>query len=543
VNQGAAVWLRFRAELRTRWRAWVGLGLLTGLAAGAVLALVAGGRRTDSAYSRFIDGQAASDFVVVNYPGDGTTIFDFAELAALPMVADSERSVFEYIGFGSAGGTPGIAPTKNARARIDRVGVIEGRLPDARRADEIAVSFDVAESNRIQVGSEVHYIAPGQTPVPGTSEFEALSRDEQEDLIRILDAFPGLRLTVVGIVAAPGEFPPAAQGIPCCVHLSRAFADLDVAGGEVLSVRLRERVGAERAFLRALQQRSEGLPFQVLARRDETARVQRSIRVQAVGLWILAGLTALVAVLVVGQLIARSIAIHATDSPLLDALGMTRRQRFGLGLLGAGSVGIVAGIVGIAVAIALSPLFPAGVARHAELDNGVHLDSLVVLGGSLVTFALVVVLAVVPAWRTAHVVHADPPVRRSSGRMARLVALRTPVPMSLGIRMVTERGRGRSALPIGTSVLAIVLGITSLVGALTFGASLDHLLETPALYGQTWDLAVTNFEQEPPLAETLLPELRGHDDVSAVALFGPGIELWARGEPLGRCTRTGTRKG
>lgn len=38
-----AVWMRFRAELRARWRAWLGLALLLGLAAGAVMALLAAG--------------------------------------------------------------------------------------------------------------------------------------------------------------------------------------------------------------------------------------------------------------------------------------------------------------------------------------------------------------------------------------------------------------------------------------------------------------------------------------------------------------------
>jgi len=78
------VWLRFRAELRTRWRAWLGFALLVGFAAGAVLALIAGGRRTDSAYDRFLAEHRASDVAIVDagvgdevrarrrcHPGDG----------------------------------------------------------------------------------------------------------------------------------------------------------------------------------------------------------------------------------------------------------------------------------------------------------------------------------------------------------------------------------------------------------------------------------------------------------------------------------------
>src|SRR5688572_18647505 len=61
-----AVSYRFRAELRTRWRAWLALALLVGLAGGAVLALAAGARRTDTAYSRFLSAQNAYDALVIN---------------------------------------------------------------------------------------------------------------------------------------------------------------------------------------------------------------------------------------------------------------------------------------------------------------------------------------------------------------------------------------------------------------------------------------------------------------------------------------------
>jgi hypothetical protein len=66
-----AVWYRFRAELRSRWRAWLGLGLLVGLAAGAVMALAAGARRTDSAYARFLDRHDAYDAMVFDFGQPG----------------------------------------------------------------------------------------------------------------------------------------------------------------------------------------------------------------------------------------------------------------------------------------------------------------------------------------------------------------------------------------------------------------------------------------------------------------------------------------
>ena len=51
-------------ELSARWRGWVLLGLLVGVAGGAVLTAAAGARRTDSAYSRFLVASRASDVFV-----------------------------------------------------------------------------------------------------------------------------------------------------------------------------------------------------------------------------------------------------------------------------------------------------------------------------------------------------------------------------------------------------------------------------------------------------------------------------------------------
>jgi ABC-type uncharacterized transport system permease subunit len=50
----AAVWARARAELRRRWQATVLLVMVVGLAGGAVMAAVAGARRTDSGMDRFL---------------------------------------------------------------------------------------------------------------------------------------------------------------------------------------------------------------------------------------------------------------------------------------------------------------------------------------------------------------------------------------------------------------------------------------------------------------------------------------------------------
>jgi hypothetical protein len=56
--------------------------------------------------------------------------------------------------------------------------------------------------------------------------------------------------------------------------------------------------------------------------------------------------------------------------------------------------------------------------------------------------------------------------------------------------MALEPGRGRSAVPVRTTIGAAVIGITCVMAALTFGAGLTHLVATPPLYGWNWDVIV-----------------------------------------------------
>jgi hypothetical protein len=123
-----AVWYRFRAELRSRWWAWLGLGLLVGLAAGAVMALAAGARRTDSAYARFLDTHDAYDAMVFDFGQPGSPgVGGFDKVMALPSVEDSAEGDLGAIPLGDshvvalARRTGGSAP-RSTRSSCSRAG-------------------------------------------------------------------------------------------------------------------------------------------------------------------------------------------------------------------------------------------------------------------------------------------------------------------------------------------------------------------------------------------------------------------------------------
>src|SRR5204862_2748389 len=74
-----------------------------------------------------------------------------------------------------------------------------------------------------------------------------------------------------------------------------------------------------------------GVPFNGVfftAERDRSETVARAVRPQALALALLAAVVALAAFLVAGQVLPRQVCLDAGDSPVLGAIGMTRRERF-----------------------------------------------------------------------------------------------------------------------------------------------------------------------------------------------------------------------
>src|SRR5262245_30830399 len=89
----ARLWLG--TDLRARWRAAIGLCLLTGVAVGASLTAAAGARRTESAYPRFLAKYGAFDTEVTTGNNPRTDqIFD--QVAHLPQVVATSRSSLFY---------------------------------------------------------------------------------------------------------------------------------------------------------------------------------------------------------------------------------------------------------------------------------------------------------------------------------------------------------------------------------------------------------------------------------------------------------------
>ena len=146
----AAVWVLVKARLRGRWRPLLGLTLLIGVAAGAVMTAAIGARRPETAYPRLLEATLAEDVHVGvgRYAEEHPGYID--ELRRLPQVVDlglaSVAFLVRDIGPGPAGSSAftGIAPLMSTDGRfgwtVNRPLILAGRRPDPGRAEEVALS-------------------------------------------------------------------------------------------------------------------------------------------------------------------------------------------------------------------------------------------------------------------------------------------------------------------------------------------------------------------------------------------------------------------
>jgi ABC-type lipoprotein release transport system permease subunit len=107
-----------------------------------------------------------------------------------------------------------------------------------------------------------------------------------------------------------------------------------------------------------------------------------------------------------------------------------------------------------------------------------------------------------------------------------LARLGLPPTIVAGARMALEPGRGRTAVPVRTTLAGVTLGLAALAGALTFGASLTHLLDTPRLYGWNWDEVVTTYGADPN------PDLDPHREAIAAVRGIESASIGSSGVPI-----------
>lgn len=492
----AAVRLWSAAFLRRRARAVLGLVLMIGLGAGFSLTAAGGARRASTGWERFrADTLAPHALFSIPRSAPG----GFERVAGLPSV--ELVAPFSYTPVVPARMRPGFAGgsfvglTDAFGSSLYRPRILAGRRPLAGRADEVTMNRAMAEGAGLRVGQRV-------TLVSGF------------DPTALTDLGP---VTIVGLHV--GAFDLGANAGNASLLLPAAFlrahrADL-VIGPPSGAVRLRGGDAAAGSFAEQVAG-AVGAGAFVIPAREEGVAVADALHVQAVALWLLAGVAGM-ATLVAGiQALGRVLGEAAADQGALSALGLTAGGRRALWWVPALAVGVAAAAVAVAGAVAASPLLPTGLARRVEPDPGVFVDPLTLaVGGGLVLLGLAA--AGLAYGRRQTRAGRRPAGRRSPRPQA------GPVAVGIGADWALAPPRGPAGAAARSAVVAVVAGVAGVVAVVTFAASLGHLFATERLYGWEFDGALVSSDG---IAD-------GFDDVVAGLGDDPSVTGLARGEVVG----------
>jgi len=531
----AAVQLR-----RRRW-ATLALVLLVGVAGGAVMAAVAGARRTDTAIDRFVAYNRPEELeVLVN---DASAL---PKVASLPQVATWSEATYMMLSPTRTGAGFG---TLNAFGAVDgafltgirRPPMVAGRLPRPDEADEVFVDASEARDRHLRVGSRLHLWAFGRDQIEAAigSGFGDLGAPNG----------PEYTLKVVGIgheasdlVLTPDDVVHDAvyEGVGSVV-MTKAFTArlardlglpslLALPGTTAVDLRLEHGLADLPAFENAVREIAPDADIHVGSDVVEatTRRAGKATHIEAIALLAFGVLSAVAALVVLGQALSRQMTLDAVDHPTLAALGLSRWRLILVSLSRPAVIALGGALVAVVVALLASPFTPIGLARRAEPHPGFSADVAVVAIGFVGVVAIVIGWAAMSAWRrTARAgapIDEQAPPRPSALRGAAAVSSLGPT-ATTGIAMSLERGRRAM---FGTAVAGTLAAVAGVMAAVTFGASLHHLVATPADQGWTWDVLVGNPNSTPPEPDAIL------DDARTKLASNPAVGAFAAGAlPVG----------
>lgn len=484
-----ASWLWARADLRRRWRAVVVLTVLAGLAGGFAVTAFVGARRTSTAWERFRAETLADDAFVSIPSRPEPEVAD--ELAAMPGVIDAAS--FVYVAVTLPGATEGgaFAATDDRLMRtVQRGRVLEGRRADPSRADEIVVNPVMASAAQVAVGQRVTLEGVGDREFSKAVTVVGVVLTAND--LALNTGFPSALLT-------PAFFD--AHGHEVDAGRVNQFVRLDRGGDGVAAFRdqVVERYGAEGGVL-------------VGDSNQEANGIRNALRLQATAMALLAAVAAAAAVLAVGQALARHVANAATEGPALRALGMTSGERTWGSYPAVVIVALGGATLAIGVAVASSPLVPTGLARQVEPDSGIKLDLVAMGGGGMVLAALVATAGFRAARRAARLRGTEPLISKAQG-------IRAPLGPAATVGLATALGRAgqRTRASTRSAMAAAFVGALGVAAAATFAASLDHLLETPRLYGWNFDAVAGIGGDDPSRIDDAIAGLAKDPDVTRLA--------------------------
>ncbi len=488
-------WYRFRVTFRSQWSGLLSLVLLTGLVGGLSIGAIAAARSTESSFVDFAERSNTPDLAVLDgfyNPAIGLNAgYNPAllrKIARLPHVHKVESQVGIYAGPVGKNNEPlfiagSIAPNGGVDGLgfdIDRITVTEGRMPNPKSPNEFVLDSATARAYGYHVGETVTIGWASNTDASSATFKVPRSQQMRATLVGV-GAFQATRLFQDQDEAGNTQimfFTPAFTRmlLKCCTN--DMLSELTLNGGS------RYQSAVESEIRQILP---KGLPFQFLQASDVVARSQRTLRPESIALGVFGGISALAAVLIAGQVIARRIRYRSDELEVMRALGADPAMTVSDGLIGILSAVAAGSLLAGLVAIGLSPLAPFGPIGD-YLPPALRVDwEIVGLGTAILAFTLGTLAVAVAYGSAPHRVVARPERRRGSRIPHVATAAGLPPAAVTGISFAVEPGVGRNAVPVRSAVLGAIVAMVVVVGTITFGSSMSTLVSHPALYGWNWN--------------------------------------------------------
>ena len=381
---------------------------------------------------------------------------------------------------------PTAAPADDAWGRTVNVPrYVEGRAPQA--ADEISLSEHRAALLGVEVGDPLvmDSYSPAQMARAQSGDESVFGNPEG----------PTIELRVVGIERTPQTL-ATDRDLATISTLSPAFtaAHGDDVGllFELVAIDVVDRPGAAEELVTAVHAIPglEELQFEATQAASPVSATLAFVARALLVLALVAGLAGLVTIALLLSPLSPPSMLATTRS--WTALGLGRRARIRLWVLGvlpAVGIGTALAVVGAAAA---SIGFPFGLGGRAEPDPGMDVDGVVLLVGSIGLLLVVLAMSGLVAARS---VTAPRPARtdagstRSRGCDSGDRVCPSPGPSGHGSCSTARAGGG--SRPSGWPIAAVALGSIGLVAVLTFGASRAGLYAEPADWGKTWDVVLS----------------------------------------------------
>jgi ABC-type lipoprotein release transport system permease subunit len=438
-----------------------------------VITLAAGAHRTETVPAR-VDAAAGGgfDYLITQQDVGQPPLTD--KVAALPGVESADSFSFVFGGVVPAGAADLASAAIDATVFAGTeeafgVHVVSGRAVDQRVDDEFVVSPGFISATGAQVGDRF--------------DLYTLTQNDAAEFGFDADA-ASLTLTasLVGIVegATTVDDPSAMALFP-----QRLIQRQEV-GFALTMIPVRVDAGVDESTLRSeLTRLPNSAQLTVESGELINADMRRAIRTQARGMWLLTLAAGLAALVTLTQLLTRQLRMSAAEREALTAIGFSSGQTFMETMVRATVPIVAGGIVAAALAIAFSGIFPTGSVGHFEPSPGVLVQWALLIPTAFVVVTLLLLLTaiVLAVTRTTSGAVISSPVVNA-------VASRAPVlPAAIGIRLGFTRARGERG-SLRAALAGVLFTVGGLVGAITFGASLDRLIDQPFRYGWNMDVSL-----------------------------------------------------